>query len=232
MKNQKRIIIFGLGVFGSALAAELTRLGHDVIGVDSNLHKVEENKEHLTDCICMLTSDSHALKALPLHEVDLCIVAFGADFGLSIQTIALLKQMGVNKIAARCTTPLHRSIIEAIGVSDIIYPEMEVAENYANRIDSGLIEGLYIIDDNHRIFEINVPSFLSGRSLEEIDFEGNFELKLITIKRVKKVLQFNLKSKVEYVALDELQHSIVLTEADRLILFGRLSHFNKMMNSF
>lgn len=232
MKNQKRLIIFGLGVFGSALADALTRLGHEVIGVDSNIHKVEENKERLSDCVCMVTSDAYAMRTLPIHEVDLCIVAMGADFTQSIETIAILKQLGVTKIAARCTTPLHRSIIEAIGVTEIIYPEMEVAETFANRIDSGLLQGLFIIDTNHRIFEIVVPEYLVNRTVEEIDFEGNFALKLITIKQLKKVRQFNLKTNEELIAMDKVPDDTILTATDRLILYGTVTQFKQMMSSF
>ena len=35
-------IVIGLGNFGVSLAERLTRMGHDVIGVDSDINLVEE----------------------------------------------------------------------------------------------------------------------------------------------------------------------------------------------
>ena len=40
-----KFIVIGLGLFGSALAAKLTRYGNEVIGVDSQMSKVEALKE-------------------------------------------------------------------------------------------------------------------------------------------------------------------------------------------
>lgn len=229
MKNQLRIIVFGLGVFGGALAEELTRLGHDVIGVDSSKLRVEEHKESVTDCVCMIPTELHALKTLPLKEADLCIVAMGADFSQSIQIIALLKQFEVKHIAARCTTPLHRRIIEAIGVDTIIYPELEVAEIFANRIDTGLLQGLYLVDNNSRIFEINMPDFLLGQTVGDIDFDETYKLKLIAIKRPQFVKQLVGKPQEEYVALEEWGNDTVLEREDRLLLYGRSVSFKKLM---
>lgn len=227
-----RIIVFGLGVFGGALAEELTRLGHDVIGVDANNHHVEEHKEKVTDCVCMISTEAHSLKTLPLREADLCVVAMGADFSQSIQTIALLKQLEVKHIAARCTTPLHRRIIEAIGVDTIIYPELEVAETFANRIDSGLLQGLYLVDTNNRIFEINLPKFLIGRTVGEVDLEKNFKLKIITIKRTKSIRQLNAKPKEEFAVLEDWNAETLFENDDRLIVFGHTMSFKKLMKSF
>lgn len=39
-----KFIIIGLGNFGFALAEKLTQQGHEVIGVDKNIDKIEENE--------------------------------------------------------------------------------------------------------------------------------------------------------------------------------------------
>ena len=43
-----KIIIIGLGNFGSAVAIKLAALGHEVIGVDSQIHRVENIKDKIT----------------------------------------------------------------------------------------------------------------------------------------------------------------------------------------
>ena len=43
-----RFLVIGLGNFGRTLAEELTDNGHDVIGVDSLEHRVEEVKDRIS----------------------------------------------------------------------------------------------------------------------------------------------------------------------------------------
>ena len=57
-------IVIGLGNFGVSLAERLTRMGHDVIGVDSDINLVEEYKNTISSTICLnltplLSDESH-----------------------------------------------------------------------------------------------------------------------------------------------------------------------------
>lgn len=46
-----KYIIVGMGNFGGFLAARLTELGHEVIGVDSSEVKIEQIKDKITHAI-------------------------------------------------------------------------------------------------------------------------------------------------------------------------------------
>ena len=48
-----KFIIIGLGTLGYSMARILTEQGEDVIGVDSNLSKVEQYKNDISSTICM-----------------------------------------------------------------------------------------------------------------------------------------------------------------------------------
>ena len=52
-----KFIVLGLGNFGSELSIKLTELGHEVIGVDSNMKRVEFLQDSITHTICMDTTD-------------------------------------------------------------------------------------------------------------------------------------------------------------------------------
>lgn len=43
-----KIIIIGLGNFGAALGKKMSKLGHEIIGVDNDMQKVEALKEKLS----------------------------------------------------------------------------------------------------------------------------------------------------------------------------------------
>lgn len=72
-----KYLVVGLGSFGKTLAEALTDKGHDVIGVDSNEHRVEEIKDRISVAYIMDATERMALRELPLDEIDGAIVAIG-----------------------------------------------------------------------------------------------------------------------------------------------------------
>lgn len=118
-----KYLVIGLGNLGRAIAESLTRIGNEVIGVDINPHKIEAVKHTISGAISLDTTDKDALNTLPLNEMDAIFVTFGKDFGTSIQTVALLKNLDVNKLIVRGISPIHEAVIRSIGVAEIITPE-------------------------------------------------------------------------------------------------------------
>ena len=102
-----RYLIIGLGIYGANLAIDLTNMGHEVIGADSNPSLVEGIKDLISTAYIIDATDESALAALPLKNVDLVIVAIGENFGASIRIVALLKKLGVEHIYARAIDKLH-----------------------------------------------------------------------------------------------------------------------------
>ena len=121
-----KYIIIGLGNFGSSLATTLCSQGHEVIGIDKRENIVQELKDSLTTTMCIDSTEEQALRQLQLFEMDAVVVAIGEDWSASIQTTALLKKIGVKRIIGRSISQLHKTIIEAIGVSEILNPELFV----------------------------------------------------------------------------------------------------------
>ena len=54
-------VVIGLGNFGVALSEKLTAMGHEVIGVDSNINLVEEYKNSIGSTICVNIADESSL---------------------------------------------------------------------------------------------------------------------------------------------------------------------------
>ena len=121
-------IIIGLGNFGLALATKLTAMGHDVFGIDSHMEVVEEYKNVITSTMCLTVSDVNSLRALPLEDADMVIVTMSENVGNSLMVCALLKQAKVKKLVARASTMLHRTVLETMGIDQIITPESYAAD--------------------------------------------------------------------------------------------------------
>ncbi len=131
-----KYLIIGLGTFGRRLAEELTDNGHDVVGADSNEHRVEYVKERISVAYIMDATERAALKALPLDEFDCVVVAIGQSMDCSLRTVAALKELGVSRIYARALDNTHKSILSAMNVHKIFIPESYAARVFAEKLGS------------------------------------------------------------------------------------------------
>ena len=129
-----KYLIIGLGNFGRTLAEELTDKGHDVIGIDRNIHRVEEVKDRISVVYIMDATEKMALKALPLDEIDCAIVAIGKSMDYSLRVVATLKELSMETIYARALDQTHRSILKAMHIQKIFSPESYAARIYVQKI--------------------------------------------------------------------------------------------------
>ena len=127
-------IVVGLGSFGSAMAINLTEAGHDVMGVDKDVNRIEALKEQMTHAIAMDATDEHAIGELPLEETDVVIVAIGENLGANIMATAILKQKQVKRLVSRAISRVHQTVLEAMNVDVIINPEDEAAEIWSIKL--------------------------------------------------------------------------------------------------
>ena len=131
-----KYLVIGLGNFGSTLACKLTDMGHDVIGVDSNEHRIEDIKEKIAVSYILDATEKVALRSLPLDEVDCAVVAIGQSMDTALRTVAALKELRVSQIYARALDLTHKSILEAMSVQKIFIPESFAAGVIAERFTS------------------------------------------------------------------------------------------------
>lgn len=131
-----RYIVIGLGNFGSTLACRLTDMGHDVIGVDSNEHRIDDIKEKISVSYIMDATDKIALKSLPLDEVDCVVVSIGQSMDSSLRIVAALKELKTRLIYARALDLTHKSILKAMDIQKIFIPESLAAGMIAERFSS------------------------------------------------------------------------------------------------
>lgn len=226
-----KYIVIGLGNFGQALSNRLTELGHDVIGVDSNKSRVDVLSNSMSATICIDTSDSIGLSALPLDKADAVIVTIGENFSSSIQTVALLRQNGVKNIIARGLNSLHIAVLQTLGVERVLFPEKESAENLAQSLSLVDYKSSYKIDDNHYIFQVSVPKSLIGKSVKDSGLL-DFKLDLIAIKEPISVKNILGQSHTKLSVVGTPTAQSVLAENDVLVLYGAIDSFDKFIKSF
>lgn len=178
-----RYIIIGLGIYGSNLAVDLTRMGHEVIGADRDASIVEAIKDSISTAYILESIDESALMMLPLSSADVVIVAIGEDFGASVRTVALLKKAGVKHIYARAADALHESILEGFHVDRILTPEQHAAADLVWEIAIGSnVDSLRIAGDTY-VFRFGAPAFFHGLRYSDLHLEKDYQLRLIGVSR-------------------------------------------------
>lgn len=224
-----KYIIIGLGNLGKALAQDLSRIGNDVIGVDINITRVDAMKQVISGAVCLDTTDEEALRTLPLKEADAIYVTFGKDFGASVQTVALLKSLGANKLIVRATSYIHETVIQAIGVTEVIRPEQDFSSIYVSHLLLGaLFKQWYKITDTHHLFKIAPPAIFIGQSLQSINFQEKFNLRLVAVERSIEVKNILGVKRPAYQVIDDFADAFIIEKEDVLLLFGQLEDIRKI----
>ncbi|MDD3878241.1 MAG: TrkA family potassium uptake protein [Bacteroidales bacterium] len=223
-----KFLILGLGNFGSSLAIELTDMGHEVIAIDSDMHKVEKFKNDISSTICMDCDDALAIRTLPIDEIDIAIVCIGRNFGVSIMATSIMKQLNVKKIISRATSQLHEAVLQAIGVDDIVFPEQETAMRLSKRLQINNVFDSYQADETHFILKSYLPKKFNKLTINDINFE-KYNITFLSVLRVVEIENiFGEKVKKHFVNKEKLDRNSVLKTDDIIMVYGEkrdLFHF-------
>ncbi|MCH7411370.1 TrkA family potassium uptake protein [Belliella sp. DSM 111904] len=225
-----KYIIVGLGNFGGHLAARLTSYGHEVIGIDASEDKVEAVKDKITHAIAMDATDIHAVRNLPCKEADAVIIAIGEDFGASIMVTALFKQLNIKRLISRSINKVHETVIQAIGVDEILHPEEDSAERMAKSLQmKGVIDSLDV-SDNYNIIEVKAPQRYIGLTIAETKIRQDYNINILTlIKMEEKPNIFGVKSKRKKVT-GVVTAETKIEEGDILLLFGHIKDIQEILS--
>lgn len=111
----KTFVVIGLGRFGSAVATELSSLGHEVLAVDEREDHVQRVAEKVTHAVTGDARDPSVLRALGVRNYDCAVVAVGDDIGNSALITLNLKEIGVKRVICKAQSHVHRKVLEKIG---------------------------------------------------------------------------------------------------------------------
>ncbi|MBC3538701.1 potassium channel family protein [Rufibacter sediminis] len=226
-----RYIVIGLGYFGSSLSMKLTEMGHEVIAVDMNMQKVEAYKDRVTHTICLDASDAQAISTLPTAETDVVVVGIGEDFGASVMATAIFKQIGVKRLMSRAISPLHQTVLEAIGVDQIIRPEQESAERLAKKLEMrGVIDSFDLTED-YNIIEATVPERYVGQTIAESNFRAKYQVNVLTILRYRESKNLFGKAYQKATVLGVVKAETVFESGDILVIFGKIQDIDRLLHS-
>jgi trk system potassium uptake protein TrkA len=177
-----RVVVLGLGRFGTSLALELVYRGIEVLGIDSDARIVQRHADELTYAAVADTTDPEALRQLDVPDYERAVVGIGNDLEASILTTAVLVDLGLPDIWAKAVSRQHGRILERIGAHHVVLPEHDMGERVAHLVTGRMID--YIeFDEDFAMAETAAPSGIVGRPLSDTAVRSRHHVTVVAIKR-------------------------------------------------
>jgi trk system potassium uptake protein TrkA len=176
------VIVIGMGRFGSSLARELVRTGHEVLGVDTDEKLVQQMAQELTHTVKADCTDEAVLTELGIQEFDAAVVAIGADIEASILTTSLLLQLGVPNVWAKANSKSHGRILEQLGAHHVVFPEYEMGKRVAHMVSGESLD--YVpIDNDFVMLKAKVPESFHNKNLADLKIRTNYHVTVVAVTK-------------------------------------------------
>lgn len=178
----KSILLIGLGRFGRHIAMKLDELHHQVMAIDKEDSRVEAILPYVTNAQIGDATNEDFLSSLGVRNFDVCIVAIGDNFQNSLETTALLKELGAKLDVSRAARDVHAKFLLRNGADEIVYPEKQLANWTAIRYSADHILDYIELDEEHAIFELSVPHDWIGKTVGQLDIRKKYNINIMAIK--------------------------------------------------
>jgi trk system potassium uptake protein len=214
---KRRVVVIGLGIFGSQLARQLYEGGLEVIAVDKNKDVIQRIKDYCTKAVVADASDKEVLESIGIAPDDVAVISFGEDLSASTLLTLHLKELKVKTIIVKAPNEDYRRILLKVGASEAIIPEREMANKVAKSIISPNVLEYLPISEEYTIVELAPPTAFIGKNLAELDLRKKYNLQVIAIRDV-------LADRMQLVP----RASSVIKDSDVLVIIGKEEDIRKI----
>jgi trk system potassium uptake protein TrkA len=184
MAETKRFVVIGLGSFGTALATRLHKNDCRVTGLDLRKDRVEMLKNELYEAVIGDATEREVLEHLSLRESHAVFISLGENIARSLLATLHCKELGARRIIVKGVTKEHGKLLKHLGVERVVFPEIEVATELADRMTWPNILDFLPIDPDYSIVEIAVPESWSGQTLAEANLRRRYNVWVVGLKDV------------------------------------------------
>lgn len=187
-RSPRRVVVIGLGRFGSSLAIALENRDVPVLAIDNDADIVQSHAERLRDVV---VADSTVKDALEQLEVgpDTRVVIAVAGLQASLLTMTVLAELDVPEIWAKASSPTHARILRRLGAQHVVQPEQETG-NRVSHLLSGRMHDYLEFDDDFSFAKTTVPEFAVGRPLGKTRIRTDFDITVVAVKRPGEEIEY------------------------------------------
>lgn len=204
----KSILVIGLGRFGRHMAKKFSEQNNDVMAIDINEERINNVLSVVTNALIGDATNEQFMETIGVRDFDLCVVAIGDNFQSSLETTALLKDLGAKFVLARASRDVHAKFLLRNGADDVIYTEKETAERLAVKYGSDNIFNYIELNDEYSIYEIAVPSSWLNKSILKVNVRSKYGISILATKQGNNIFP-----------LPNPEH--VFTDSESLMILGK-----------
>ncbi|MBP9515653.1 MAG: TrkA family potassium uptake protein [Clostridia bacterium] len=204
----KSILVIGLGRFGRHMAKKFSEQNNDVMAIDINEERINNVLSVVTNALIGDATNEQFMETIGVRDFDLCVVAIGDNFQSSLETTALLKDLGAKFVLARASRDVHAKFLLRNGADDVIYTEKETAERLAVKYGSDNIFNYIELNDEYSIYEIAVPSSWLNKSILKVNVRSKYGISILATKQGNNIFP-----------LPKPEH--VFTDSESLMILGK-----------
>ena len=207
------------GRFGSAVATELSSLGHEVLAVGRAGGPRAEVAEKVTHAVTGDARDPSVLRALGVRNYDCAVVAVGDDIGNSALITLNLKEIGVKRVICKAQSHVHRKVLEKIGADRVVFPEHEMGVKLAQGLSSSNVLNFIELSEDFGIVETAVPKEWHYETIQNLDVRARYRVNIIAVRRAR-TGALNVAPGASY----------VIEPGDAVVALGRTEDINHLQD--
>ena len=212
-KTRKPVLIVGLGRFGGAIARTLERMGHEVLGADTDPRLVQEFAGDLTKVVEADCTEVTTLEQLGVSDFEAAVVAIGTDIEASVLAVLALSDLGLTNIWAKATNDKHARILERTGATHVVFPEQRMGERVAHLLNERLLDFISF-GEEFAIARLKAPEPIVCLPLITSQCRKKFDVTVVGVKREG----------------ENFIHAVpdtIIFEDDELVVSGRIADIEK-----
>ncbi|SDJ52977.1 trk system potassium uptake protein TrkA [Lentzea albidocapillata subsp. violacea] len=215
-KQEFRVVVLGLGRFGTSVALELVALGTEVMVIDSDPKLIQRHADDVTHAVVADTTDAEVMRQLGVDEFQRAVVGIGTNLEASILTTAVLVDLGVPDIFAKAISREHGRILERIGAHHVVLPEHEMGERVAHVVAGRVLD--YIeIEDDYAMIKARPPQEAIGKPLGTSKLRAKYGVTVVGVKRPAEGFTYATAE-------------TVIESGDVLIIAGKVADVERLAN--
>lgn len=244
MARKKQFAVIGLGRFGETVALELMRMGHEVLGIDTDDARVQRMADVLTRVVKADTTIEEVLQKLGVKYFDAVLVAIGQNIEASILTTQVMvtliappetegdeiattpKEIAAKKLEnkKRCKvwvkarTKSHAQILRKLGQVNVIQPEYERGLSLARTLDRPELLDYIPLGDGWTIVKTEVRPPMFGENISTFISRSDGKAEVLALQQDGELICHPSNERV-------------LHEGDQLVLMGRVEDLKNMSDS-
>ena len=179
----KQVAVLGLGDFGVALVQQLAGNNVTVLAVDISRARADLLRDKVDHVVIADITQAAALEKLGLCAMDAVVVAVSSPMPSSLLAVLRLKDLGVERIIAKAENTDHGKVLEAMGVSEIVFPEQDSAMRIANKISWTNVVEMMALSPGCSIMEVLPPARTVDKALRDSGLRADYRAEVLGIRR-------------------------------------------------